>query len=39
MVPSTPRKVDVRLAGKGNSNFHGARPEHPMIMMIQWIRD
>jgi len=21
-----PRKVDIRLPGKGNSNFHGARP-------------
>jgi len=20
------RKVDIRLHGKGNSNFHGARP-------------
>jgi hypothetical protein len=22
------RKVDIRLPGKGNSNFHGARPVH-----------
>jgi hypothetical protein len=20
------RKIDIRLPGKGNSNFHGARP-------------
>ena len=24
----TPRKVDIRLSGKGNSNSHGARPVH-----------
>ena len=30
------RKVDVRLPGKGNSNSHGARPVHPIIMMIKW---
>ena len=22
------RNVDIRLPGKGNSNFHGARPVH-----------
>jgi len=33
-----PRKVDVRLPGKGNSNYHGARPVHPIITMIKWIR-
>ena len=22
------RKVDIRLHGRGNSNFHGARPVH-----------
>jgi len=32
------RKVDVRLPGKGNSNFHGARPVHLIIKMIKWIR-
>ena len=32
------RKVDVRLLGKGNSNSHGARPVHLIIMMIKWIR-
>ena len=33
-----PRKVDVRLPGKGNSNTHGARPVHLIITMIKWIR-
>ena len=33
-----PRKVDVRLAGKGDSNSHGARPDHLIITMIEWIR-
>ena len=32
------RTVDVRLPGKGNSNFHGARPVHLIITMITWIR-
>ena len=32
------RKVDVRVPGKGNSNSHGARPVHPIITMIKWIR-
>jgi len=32
------RKVDVRLPGKGNSNSHGARPDHLIITMIKWIR-
>ena len=32
------RKVDVRLPGKGNSDFHGARPVHLIITMIKWIR-
>ena len=32
------RKVDVRLPGNGNSNSHGARPVHLIIMMIKWIR-
>ena len=31
------RKVDVRLPGKGNSNFRGARPVHKIILMIKWI--
>ena len=38
MDSTTPRKVDVRLPGKGNSNSHGARPVHQIIKMIQWIR-
>ena len=39
VVPaSLPRKVDVRLPGKGNSNSHGARPVHPIITMVKWIR-
>ena len=33
-----PRKVDIRLPGKGNSNSHGARPVHQIISMIKWIR-
>jgi len=33
-----PRKVDVRLPEKGNSNSHGARPVHLIITMITWIR-
>ena len=28
----------VRLPGKGNSNFHGARPVDLIITMIKWIR-
>jgi hypothetical protein len=32
------KKVDVRLACKGNSNSHDARPVHLIITMIQWIR-
>ena len=35
---SKPRKVDVRLPGKGNSNSHGARPAHLIITMIKWIQ-
>ena len=27
-VPAEPRKVDIRLPGKGDSNSHGARPVH-----------
>ena len=30
-----PRKVDIRLPGKGDSNFHGARPVH---QKHRWIR-
>jgi len=37
-VIGPPRKADVRLPGKGNSNSHGARPVHLIIMMIKWIR-
>jgi len=33
-----PRKVDVRLPGKGKSNSHGARPVHLIITMIKWVR-
>jgi hypothetical protein len=32
------RKVDVRLPGKGNLNFHNARPVHLIIIMKEWIR-
>ena len=32
------RKVDVRLPGTGNSNFHGARPVHLVITTIKWFR-
>jgi len=28
----------VRLPGKGDSNSHGARPDHLIITMIKWIR-
>ena len=35
---SHPRKVHVRLPGKGNSNSHGARPVRLIITMIKWIR-
>ena len=31
-------EVDVRLPGKENSNFHGARPVYLIIPMIKWIR-
>jgi len=34
-----PRKVDVRLPGKENSNSHGAGPVHLVITMIKWIRN
>ena len=34
----SPRKVDVRIPGKGNSNSHGARPVHLIITMIKWTR-
>ena len=33
-----PRKVDVKLPGKGKSNSHGARPVHVIITMMEWIR-
>ena len=36
-VQGEPRKVDVRLPGKGNLNSHGARPVHLIITMIKWI--
>ena len=35
-VDLTPRKVDARLPGKRNSNSHGARPVH--LIIIKWIR-
>jgi len=37
-VRTPPRKVDVRLPEKGNSNSHGARPVHLIITMIKWTR-
>jgi len=37
-VHSRPRKVDVRLPGKGSSNSHGAGPVHLIITMINLIR-
>ena len=37
-IVSPARKVDVRLPGKGNSNFHGARPVLPIIAMIEWMQ-
>ena len=30
-----PRKVDVRLPGKGNSNFQGVRPVHLINTMME----
>ena len=33
-----PRKVDIKLPGKGNSDYHGARPVHQIIKMMKWIR-
>ena len=36
--PFIPRKGDVRLPGKGNSNAYGARPVHLIITMIKRIR-
>ena len=30
------RKVYVRLTGKGDSNSHGARPVHMIVIMINW---
>ena len=36
MVPG--RKVDMRLHGKGDSDFHGARLVHQIMSMIRWIR-
>ena len=32
------RKVDVRQPGKRNSNSHGARSVHLIVMMMKWIR-
>ena len=32
------RKIDIRLPGNGNSNSHGARPVHRIILMIKWTR-
>jgi hypothetical protein len=37
-VPLPDRKVDIRLPGKGISNFHGARPAHQTISIIKWIQ-
>jgi len=33
-----PRKVDVTLPRKSNSNFHGARPVRLLISRRKWIR-
>ena len=33
---TTPRKIDVRPPGKGNSNSHGAKPVYQIISMIKW---
>ena len=38
MTSGAVSSVDVRVPGKRNSNFHGARPVHLIIMMIKWIR-
>jgi len=38
LYDNCPRKVDVRLPGKVNSDSHGARPVHLIIRMIEWIR-
>ena len=35
VIARLPRKVDIRLPGKGNSNSHGARPVH---QKHRWIR-
>ena len=37
-MSALPRKVDVRLPGKGNSNSYGARPLHLIITIMKWIR-
>jgi len=37
-VGTWPRKVDVRLPGKGDSNSHGARPVHLIITVLKWIQ-
>ena len=37
MYRGGPRKVDVRLPGKGNSNSHGARPVHLTITVVKRI--
>ena len=37
-VWSSTRKVNLRLPGKGNSNSHGARPDHLITTMMKWIR-
>ena len=37
-VSGATRKADRRLPGKGNSNFHCARPVHQIISMIKCIR-
>ena len=31
-------QVDVRLPGKENANFHGARPVHLIIKTMKWIQ-
>ena len=36
--PTAPRKVDVRLPGNENSDYHGARPVHLSIKMMKRTR-
>ena len=38
LVVPVPRKVDIWLAQKGNSNFYVARLVHQIISMMKWVR-